>query len=118
MVTPRRARRRCSSFSTIGVPRGYLAASERLRDDANVGPWRLPALRVLLLGFLVADRAGDDDVFARIPIHRRRHLVPGGELQGIDDTQQLVEIAAGRHRIDQDESDLLVGPMTKTLRTV
>ena len=32
----------------------------------------------------------------------------GGELQRVDDAQHLVEVAAGRHRIDEDELDLLV----------
>src|SRR5262249_58149909 len=77
--------------------------------DADVGPRRFPALRVLLLGFLVADRAGDDDVLAMLPIHRRRYLVLGGELQRIDHPQHLVEVAARGHRVDQDELDLLVG---------
>ena len=45
---------------------------------------------------------------ALLPIHRRRHLVLGGELQQIDHTQHLVEVAAGGHRIDQNELDLLV----------
>src|SRR6516225_5036609 len=53
----------------------------RLRHDADIGLGRLPALRVLLLGFVVADRTRDDHVLAVLPIHRRRHLVLGGELQ-------------------------------------
>ena len=44
-----------------------------------------------------------------LPVHRRRHLVLGAELQRVDDAQHLVEVAADRHRIDQDQFDLLVG---------
>src|SRR5262249_42880250 len=50
----------------------------RLRHDADVGPRRLPALRILLLGVVVGDRAGNDHVFALLPVHRGRHLVFGG----------------------------------------
>jgi hypothetical protein len=32
-----------------------------------------------------------------------------GELQGVDHPQDLVEVAAGRHRVDEDELHLLVG---------
>src|SRR5262249_53366540 len=48
-------------------------SSLRLRHDADIGLGRLPALRILLLGVLVGDRSGDDDVLAVLPIHRRRH---------------------------------------------
>src|SRR6516162_6364400 len=80
----------------------------RLGHDADIGLGRLPALRILLLGLVVADRTGDDHVLAVLPIYRGRHLVLGSELQRVDHAQHLVEIAAGRHRIDQNELDLLV----------
>jgi hypothetical protein len=32
------------------------------------------------LGFVIADRAGDDDIAALFPVGRRRHLVPGRQL--------------------------------------
>src|SRR5215510_11176637 len=80
----------------------------RLRHDADIGLGRLPTLRVLFLGVLVRYRPGDDHVLAMLPVHRRRHLVLGGELKRVDHAQHLVEIAAGGHRIDQDELDLLV----------
>src|SRR5262245_54546432 len=67
----------------------------RLRYDADIGLGRLPALRVLLLGVLVRHRAGDDHVLAVLPVHRRRHLVLGGELQRVDHPEHLVEVAAG-----------------------
>src|SRR5262245_41248287 len=62
----------------------------RLRHDADVGLGRLPALRILLLGVLVRHRAGDDHVLAVLPVHRRRHLVLGRELQRVDHAQHLV----------------------------
>src|SRR5262249_17944761 len=55
-----------------------------------------------------ADRTCDDHILAVLPVHRRRHLVLGGELQRVDHAQHLVEISAGGHRIDQNELDLLV----------
>src|SRR3954468_23789543 len=33
----------------------------------------------------------------------------GGQLQGVDDAQDLVEVATGRHGVDQHQLDLLVG---------
>src|SRR5262245_27430727 len=80
----------------------------RLRYDADIGLGRLPALRVLLLGVVVRHRAGDDYVLAVLPVYRRRHLVLGGKLQRVDHAQHLIKVAAGGHRIDQDELDLLV----------
>src|SRR5215831_16421321 len=53
----------------------------RLRHDADVGLGRFPALRILLLSFLVRHRAGDDHILAVLPVHRRRHFVLRGELQ-------------------------------------
>src|ERR1019366_476997 len=82
----------------------------RLRHDSDVGLRRLPALRILLLGVLVGHRAGDDHVLAMLPVHRSRDLVFGGELERVDHAQHLVEIAAGGHRINEDQLDLLVGP--------
>ena len=64
-----------------------------LRDDPDVGPRGVPGA-VLLLRLLVADRAGDDHVVARLPLRRGRDLVLGGQLQRVDDAQDLVEVAA------------------------
>src|SRR5271166_2050544 len=52
----------------------------RLRDDADIWFWSLPALRVLLLGFVIAHRAGNDHIFPLFPVHRGSHLVLGSEL--------------------------------------
>src|SRR6188472_833455 len=71
---------------------------------------RLPALRVNALSLVVSDRAGDNHVFSVLPVHRRRNPVLGGELERVDHPDDLVEVAARRHRINQDELDLLVGP--------
>jgi hypothetical protein len=59
----------------------------RLRHDPDVRFRRLPALRILRLGVVVADRAGDDHVFALLPVHRSGDLVLGGELQRVDHPQ-------------------------------
>jgi hypothetical protein len=55
-----------------------------LRHDADVGLRRLPTLRILLLGIVVGDRAGDDHVLALLPVHRSRDLVRGSELERIN----------------------------------
>src|SRR6185437_10925430 len=59
------------------------AALLRLGDDADVRLGRFP-LAEDLLGLVVGDRAGDDDVLARLPVDRRGHLVLGGQLQRVD----------------------------------
>ena len=88
-AAPSQSKQRTERLATaVAAPRAYRA----LR--------RLPAARVKLLGFLVAHRAGEDDVLALFPIGRCRHAMFGVELQGIDDAQHLVEIASRRHRID------------------
>src|SRR5215475_2251409 len=79
-----------------------------LRHYADVRLGSRPAVRVGLPGFVVRDRTRDDDVLALLPIHRSRHLVLRRELQRVDDAQDLVEVAAGSHRVDENELDLLV----------
>ena len=80
----------------------------RLRNDPQVRLGRLPAVRILGLRLVVAHRPGDDHVLAALPVHRRGDLVLRGQLQRIEHAQHLVEIAAGRHRIGEDQLDLLV----------
>ena len=91
--------------------RGVALLRLRLWHDSDVGLRRLPALRILLLGVLIGHRAGDDHVLAMLPVHRSRDLVLGGELERVDHAQHLVEIAASGHRINEDQLDLLVGPV-------
>src|SRR4051812_1519259 len=81
----------------------------RLLRDPQIRLRRLPALRKLLLRILVAHGAGDDDVPSLLPVRGRRHLVLGGELDRVDDPEDLVEVPARGHRVVQDELDLLVG---------
>jgi PAS domain S-box-containing protein len=80
-----------------------------LLDDPQVRLGRLPASREQLLRFVVAHRAGDDHVFAALPVHRRRDPVFGGQLDRIEHAQDLVEIAPARHRVGHRHLDLLVG---------
>ena len=77
-----------------GTMRMYGFGSSQLAED--------------LLRILVRDRAGDDHVVALLPLRRRRDLVLRGQLQRVDHAQHLVEVAAGRHRIDEDQLHLLV----------
>jgi len=46
-------------------------------------------------------------VIARLPVHRRGHVIFRGELDGIEHAQHLIEIASAAHRIDQHQLDLL-----------
>src|SRR5579863_5159494 len=69
--------------------------SARLGDDADVGLGFLP-VAVDLLGLVVGDRAGDDDVLALLPVDRGGNPMRGRELQRVDDPQHLVEIPTCR----------------------
>ena len=85
----------------------------RLRYRSQIGFVRLEALRVFLLGVLIGNRGGNDHILARLPVHWCRHRVLGAELQRIEQTQHLVEVAAAGHRVDEHRLDLLVGPDEK-----
>ena len=50
----------------------------RLRNDAQVGFGCLPALGILLLGFVVRNSRQNNHVLALLPVHRRRDLMLGG----------------------------------------
>src|SRR3982074_3791466 len=69
-----------------GTPRSWpRRRSARLRNDPDVRPRGLPTLRVGLPGIVVGHRAGDDHLVALLPVDRRRDLVPGGQLQRVED---------------------------------
>src|SRR6266849_3802211 len=87
-----------------------LRALLRLLGDAQIGLGCFPTLGELLLRIFVADRAREDDVLSLLPVDGRRHLVLGGELNGIKHAQHLVEVSPGGHRVHQGELDLLVRP--------
>src|SRR6516225_1057453 len=63
-----------------------------MRHDTDVGLGLLPATEDLL-GFIVRDRAGDDDVLPLLPVHGRADPVLGGQLQRVDHPEHLVEVA-------------------------
>src|ERR1700716_3719302 len=60
-------------------------------------------------GFLIGDGSGDDDVVALLPVGGGGDLVFRGELHGVEDAEDLVEVAAGGHGIAELQLDLLVG---------
>src|ERR1700730_9322812 len=117
-TSPARGPARLTCITSSGLPASNARAVRtsigcsrlRLWHDSYIWFWRFPAVRILLFCILVRDRACNDHVLALFPIHRRGHLVLGSELKGIDHAQDLIEIATGGHRIDQDQLDLLVRP--------
>ena len=69
----------------------------------------MPSIPGEALARLVVGDSGDDDhVVAPLPVHRRRHLVGGRELQRVDHPQDLVEVAAGALRVGDRQLHLLV----------
>ena len=62
-------------------------------DDAQVRLDRLPPVGELGARFVVGDRGDDDHVLTLLPVDRRRDLVLGGQLQGVDHPQDLGEVA-------------------------
>src|SRR5438445_11817130 len=73
----------------------------RLRDGSQIGLVRLEPLRILLLRVLVGNRSGNDDVLARLPVHRCGYGVLRVQLNRVEQAQHFVEIAAAAHRIRQ-----------------
>ena len=70
-----------------------------------------------LLGGAAGARGGHDDRLARAPVSRCGDREVVGGLQGLDDVQQLVEVAAQAQRVVDDRPDLALGSTTKTART-
>src|SRR5579859_4220013 len=99
-----RATRCCFSPSTSckkrPVETGPESASDsarsaiRLRRNAQVRLHRLVAFREFLLDdFRVLNRGHNHHVVAILPVHWRCNAVAVGQLQGVDDAQDLVEVA-------------------------
>lgn len=84
--------------SLLGRERGE--AEVRL-DDAEVGEQ--------LLGLLVGDRRGDNDIVAGDPVDGGGDAVLVAGLEGVDDAEDLGGVAAGGGRVGEDGADLLVG---------
>src|SRR5580704_12626043 len=80
----------------------------RLRHDPYIRLRRLPATRVLLLRLFIRNIAADDDVFARLPVRRRRDFVFGRELNRIDDPENFVEVPARAHGITKLQLNFFV----------
>src|SRR5690606_7898423 len=67
--------------------------SARLLHVPQVRLQRPPALRELLFRCLVRDARRDDHVLAVLPVHRRRDLMLRRQLDRVEQTQHLVEVA-------------------------
>ncbi len=65
-----------------------------LGGDPQIGLERLPALGELRLGVIVAHGGNDDHVLTVGPVDRGGDRVVGRELQGVEHTDDLVDIAA------------------------
>src|SRR5690606_11893396 len=86
-------------------PLGQTASAIRLRSDAQVGAYRLVAFGELLLDdFFILQAGYDNDVVALLPVHRRRNTVTIGQLQGVDDPQNFIEISARARRVSQNHA--------------
>ena len=77
-----------------------------LRGPAQVRLHR-PIAGKYLVGFFIGDGSGDDDVIALFPVRRGRHAMLRGELDRIQHSNDLVEVAAGGHGIGQSKFDAL-----------
>ena len=53
----------------------------RLWNDPDVGTWSFPTFRIGVASLFVGHRSGDNHVLSRLPVHGRRHLVLGGQLE-------------------------------------
>jgi len=102
-------RRRGSVVADGQGPRG-LVLLNRLRGVAEVGLHLPHALGKHLLGVGIGHRGDDDAILPLLPVRRSGQLMGRGQLQGIDDPQDLGEIAAGARRVGEGELDLLVRP--------
>src|SRR5690606_8407316 len=100
----RSARRRLTGSSTR---QGSDYLRRWLLGLAQIGQDRVERAEALD-GVVVGDGGGDDQILALLPVGRRRHLMPGRKLDRVDGAQDLVEVAARRHRIGEDQLDLLV----------
>jgi hypothetical protein len=70
-------------------------------DDADIAE--------LLLGILSGHGRRDDDIITRQPVDGSGNTLLVGELESVDDTEDLSGVTAGRGRVGDDEADLLVG---------
>src|ERR1700691_5348015 len=82
-----------------------LVESGGLGHVADVGLGLLPGA-VDLLGLVIGDCTGDDNIVALRPVDWCGHPVVGRQLERVDDPENLIEIAARRHRVDEDQLDL------------
>src|SRR5579862_3023320 len=81
------------SFNESGNPH----FSQKAREMGHPGiltSWYFGIL-LLRLRFIIRYRWQDDDIAALFPVRRSGYLVLGGELDGIEHAQYLVEVAAG-----------------------
>src|SRR5581483_417413 len=89
-VTNCREVRRLSPSATPCAPRAsWTSALLRLRNDAHIRLGGLPAAGEALFRLLVGYGTGDDHIFAVLPIGGRRDLVLGGQLEAVENTQDL-----------------------------
>src|SRR5450830_2166647 len=80
-----------------------------LRRQTQIRLGGRKALRILLLDHVrVLHGQWDDDVVAVLPVARCRDRIAVRQLQGIEDAQDFIEIAARTERIREDQAYLFV----------
>jgi hypothetical protein len=80
-----------SNTGSLGRTEGLLA---RLRKGAQVRLDGCPATGEEGLCFFIGNGSTDDDIVAIFPVNRGGNLELGGELQRIDNAEDLIEIPA------------------------
>src|SRR5262249_3114896 len=90
----RRRRAGCQHAVSVGDGSGV-----RLRNEPQVRLCCLPAARKLLTGLLVRDRRDNDYVLALPPVDRCGDRLYGGELERVEEPEDLVEVSPAGHRI-------------------
>ena len=83
--------------------------SGRLLHIAQIGFERFPAVWIFFLCHLIGNGWNNNHILTIFPIYRRGHLVLGGQLYGIENPQDLVEIASCRHWIAHHQLNVFIG---------
>lgn len=89
----------------------YTAPTDRASLVLDVAQVRLELadLAEFLLRILGRDGGGHNDIVSDVPVNGGRDALLVGSLQGVDHTENLGGVTAGRRRVEHDQADLLGG---------